>query len=111
MGKEVDLAAVAMTYPDLAKLIRRKGKTGSLSRGARWFNRCSIGFTRCFIVAVCCLLCFYELFNFIEFGLPAQIYGVGFLILMVFGHKKIIIMGFLVCVFATKNFRLRRQHQ
>ena len=53
--------------------------------------------------------------NLIEFGLPAQIYGVGFSILMVFGHKKMIIimmmMGFLVCVFATKNFRLRRQHR
>ena len=38
----------------------------------------------------------------VEFGLPAQIYGVGFSILMVFGHKQIvtmIMMGFLVCVF------------
>ena len=39
--------------------------------------------------------------NFIEFGPPVQIYGVGLSILMVFGHQKmrmIIIMGFLVCV-------------
>ena len=36
----------------------------------------------------------------IEFGLPAQIYGVGFSILMVFVHKiimMIMVMGFLVC--------------
>ena len=34
----------------------------------------------------------------IEFGPPAQIYGVGLSILMVFGHQKIIMMGFIVCV-------------
>ena len=36
----------------------------------------------------------------IEFGPPAQIYGVGLSILMVFGHQKMMMMGFLVCVFA-----------
>ena len=39
----------------------------------------------------------------IEFGPPAQIYGVGLSIFKLFGHKKMIIMmimGFLVCVFA-----------
>ena len=40
----------------------------------------------------------------IEFGPPAQIYGVGLSIFELFGHQKmmmiIMIMGFLVCVFA-----------
>ena len=64
--------------------------------------------------------------SIIEFAPPAQIYGAGYVISMVFGHQRMIItmlMGFLVCIFAilfslpesksryTKKIHLRRQHR